>query len=578
MSGLRKFLLLLVACFVFSTTAYNLIWGTDWQAKYSAEVRTRRVMVIEYAQALVHPVDNIHQLRIEAFNQAQPGLEESIFQRLLVCLGLTLVITCGAGLGAAFLSFKKADGRIRGAEIIFAGELKRLIFWRQNKGKIFLAVAYAGLSAALLPALLSRWFFPVWLVLAGLPVGLICFFLIEHLTKEKKRIAITIGGVPIPPQLEARHFLIEGTTGAGKSQAIFQMVKDARSRGDRGLIMDIGSAYRERFMRLGDVVLSPDGASPSTWNPFLEIRTLQDIPALSNSVIPDGTGESKGWNDKARVLFSAILGALWGAGEHSISRLIYLCCTAEPDELKPYLAGTTAASLIQAGNETPFQNCRGILTTYIQPWAFLQDGGDFSFCEWIQKRQPGQWVFITYTSRQLKAVRPLLATWLDLAIMETLCLMPQTARPTWFIADEYDSLGQVSSMRDALTKLRKHEGRCVLGLQTYSQVVSTYGRDNANVLLSCLSNKLILRAGDHDTAEYCSKTLGDQELMRQDESKTRRGLMGLGGDPSKSLAERHVTERIVMPSEITTSKDLHGWLALAGDHPVARVKIPIPKL
>ncbi|MBI2275739.1 MAG: type IV secretion system DNA-binding domain-containing protein [Dechloromonas sp.] len=580
MGGLKKLMLLVVTAGVFSISSYHLVWSPDWQIQRWPETRARKVLIEAYAQLLIQPKEERALAVVDAVQKFDPELEAKIFNRLLLCLGLTLLSTVLTNLLPMLVGLKKDDARLRGAELVSTQKLKQIVLLRQWRKTLFLPGLYALLVSALGFVALTGYVSSLVIVAIGCPVG-IALFLISEIAiygKVQRQQPIRIGGIPVPAEVEARHFLIQGTTGAGKSQVIYSMVKDARKRGDRGLVMDIGGAYLKRFRRPGDLVLSADEQSSTRWNPFAEIRHRRDFATLAAAAIPDGKGESAGWNDKARVMLSAVMQGLHDRGEHSISRLVYLCCTAEKKELAPLLAGTSAAVLVQDGNDTMMQNVRGIITTYIQPWTYLPDGGEFSIKHWIERRQPGQWLFITYDDGQLKAIRQLLATWLDLAIAETLCLDPETAQPTWFVADEFDSLGQVSSARDALTKMRKYAGRCIFGMQTVAQFWSTYGRDGAQVLLSCLSNKLILRAGDPDTAEYCSKSLGDEELLRSEQSKSRRGLFGLGGDPSKTNAERHVTQRVVMASEIENAPDLTGWLNLAGDLPVAKVKILIVKM
>lgn len=577
MGGLKKLILLVVTVGVFSISSYNLVWTPDWQIQHWPETQARKVLIQSYAQLLVQPKEERALAIVDAVQKFDPELEANIFKRLLLCLGLTLLSTVLTNLLPMLVGLKKDDARLRGAELVSPQKLKQIVLLRRWRKPVILAGLYALLITAFGFVALAGYVSSLVIIAIGCPLGVALFFTSEIAMhgKAQRHQPIRIGGIPVPAEVEARHFLIQGTTGAGKSQAIYSMVKDARKRGDRGLVIDIGGAYLKRFLRPGDLVLSADEQSSSRWNPFAEIRHRRDFAALAAAAIPDGKGENAGWNDKARVMFSVLMQALYDRGEHSISRMVYLCCTAEKMELAPLLAGTSAAVLVQDGNDTMMQNVRGIITTYIQPWTYLPDGGEFSIRHWVKQHRPGQWLFIRYDDSQLKAIRQLLATWLDLAITETLSLDPETAQPTWFVADEFDSLGQVSSARDALTKMRKYEGRCIFGMQTVAQFWSTYGRDGAQVLLSCLSNKLVLRAGDPDTAEYCSKSLGDQELLRSEQSKSRRGLFGLGGDPSKTNAERHVTQRVVMASEIENTPDLTGWLNLAGDMPVTKVWIPV---
>ena len=393
---------------------------------------------------------------------------------------------------------------------------------------------------------------------------------------ENNRLSrIRIGSIPLPTEIECRHVLVAGTTGAGKSQAIFLIVNDARVRGDRGLVLDVGGVYLSRFYREGDLILSPGDARSVKWNPFLDLQSAFDYADLARAVIPDGKGGDATWHLYGQIIFGAVLRSLHQTGDYSVTRLLHLVGSASLDELAPILIGTPAASFSQPGNEKMLGNTRAIIGTFLVPWTFLEDGGDFSVKQWTRASPSDQWLFITYRDNQIAALRQLLTCWLQLAISETLSLDEHAIR-TWFIADEFDTLGTVSAAKDALTKLRKYRGSCVFGLQSISQLRATYGRDEASTLLSCLSSKLYLRQGDPETAEYCSKDLGERQIMRPELSKSKK--TGLGGDGNESIAERHVTEALVMPSELQKLPDLHAFLSLAGDYPIGRVKIPIVDL
>lgn len=573
MTGLKKLLLLIVAVGTFAGVASQIVFAPDWQIQKWPDNQARNLIIEAHIQFLLRPGMTFQQDRINALNDWNPALERSVLNRVLVSLGITLLVTASAQICGALLSISKSESRLRGAELVTIGRLKRVIWWRKKRKTVALGTCYLLLSPLcvyiFLPSIYSLIIAPI--------VALVVFSAVEFFSREAGRDPILIGGVAVPYELEARHWLITGSTGSGKSLALYTMIQCARNRRDNGLVMDIGGVCRKRFQRQGDIVLTPGADSPTVWNPFLEIQGRDDLAGLAASLIPEGRGESAGWNDKARVMFTAIMGALWSSGEHSVSRLVYLCCSAEKTELVPLLAGTTAAVLVQDGNETMMQNVRGIIGTYIQPLNSIQDGGTFSIKAWIHNKPAGQWLFIEYRDNQLKANRSLLAAWMDLAINETLSLAESAAKPTWFIADEFDSLGQVSGARAALTKLRRYAGRVVLGVQSVAQLRDTYGREGAQVLLSCLSNKLVLRAGDPDTAEWCCKALGKEEIVRTEQNRSRRGLMGLAGDPSTSLGKRHVTRELVMASEVENAADRIGWLNLAGDLPIAKVKIPIPK-
>ena len=170
-----------------------------------------------------------------------------------------------------------------------------------------------------------------------------------------------------------------------------------------------------------------------------------------------------------------------------------------------------------------------------------------------------------YRDDQIAAIRQLLACWMQLAITETLSLDEEKTLPTWFVADEFDTLGQVSATKDALNKLRRYNGRCLFGMQTVAQPQATYGLYLTQVLLSCLSTKLYLRAGDPDTAEYCERSLGKTQIERSEVSRSQS---------SCTVTDRCDTPPLVLASKIANLPNLQGYLSIAGDWPIAKVKIP----
>lgn len=574
MNSLKKLLLIGVALASFSTLFYNLVWAPEWQVQRWPETRLRSAYIEAIVKQTLRAGDPSATATLNAIGSYGDDLEKTVFQRVLLSVAGT-ILAVGALNFLPLLAGWGKNERLRGSQLVSAAQLKRLVLWRRHRKSalIFNVYLIIGIGFTFYLALRTGSYFSLLAVffMAG------AFALVQYYNVgfTPPRAKIRLGGVPIPAELEGRHILIEGTTGSGKSQALYNLIADARARGDRGLVMDIAGACAKRFKKKTDLRLAFGESDSLKWNPFLEIRTAFDYAELARAAIPEGVGSAKGWHENARLLFQTVLQKLYETGEHSIEKLLYYVNSAPIEELSPFLQGTKAENYGQKGNEVVLQNTRTFTVTYLQSWSFLPEGGNFSIREWVRSRTPGQWLFIQYRDDQIAAIRQLLACWLQLAITETLSLDEEKTLPTWFVADEFDSLGALSSAKDALTKLRRYNGRCVFGIQSVAQPQATYGREIAQVLFSCLSTKLYLRAGDTDTAEYCSKSLGDEELLRSEASRSRKGLFGLGGDPSRSSADRHVLHKIVLPSELEHLPDLQGYLSIAGDYPIAKVKIPI---
>ncbi|TLY73672.1 MAG: DUF87 domain-containing protein, partial [Gammaproteobacteria bacterium] len=84
--------------------------------------------------------------------------------------------------------------------------------------------------------------------------------------------AITLGGLPVMPEDETKHFKLIGTTGTGKSTAIRELLSGALGRGDGAVVADPDGGYLERFHdpRRGDVILNPFDAASVKWDLFGE--------------------------------------------------------------------------------------------------------------------------------------------------------------------------------------------------------------------------------------------------------------------------------------------------------------------
>ena len=382
--------------------------------------------------------------------------------------------------------------------------------------------------------------------------------------REEDDETVTIGRVAIPRSLEAQHFLISGTTGSGKTQVINKMLRSVRLRGERAVIADPAGGFYARFGQAQDDLLNPFDQRSVKWSPFAEIRAEYDCERIAKAIIPDGSGDGGDWQHYAQTLMAQVMLSMHRNGERSIKKLLYWLTTADQKELSGMLAGSPAATLCAKGNDRMLASTRGIISTFIGPFQYLADEGDFSIREWIQKDQGDGWLFITYRDDQMGLLRNLVATFLELALVEGLSLTESQDRGLWYVMDEVDSLGKITSLRAGLTKLRKYGGRCILGLQTVSQLRTVYGRDEAQTLIANTSVKCILRAGDAETAKSMEHELGEQEIERSQINDTQSNS-DQGVSYGQSVSTQVVRQSVVLASEIMGLPDLTGYLKLPGN-------------
>jgi Type IV secretion-system coupling protein DNA-binding domain len=379
---------------------------------------------------------------------------------------------------------------------------------------------------------------------------------------------ITLGGVPLPPELEPLHLMLAGSTGTGKTTLADEILCAAIPRGDRVIICDPNGHHLSRFWKAGDTVLNPFDCRSPGWSVFNEVRKDFDYDRLSRSVVPDGHGADKQWHHYAQVLCAETMRALMLRGDGNTAQLMHWLTIAKSDELAGLLAGTPAQGLFDKDAAKALASTRFILTTQLNPHKYLQPGA-FSLRTWLQEEGGGN-LYVTWREDMQIALMPLISTWTDILCNAVLSLPADRDRRIWLILDELGALGRLNSLESALTRGRKH-GLCVVaGLQSTAQLDRTYGRESAIVLRSCFRNLVVFAVAksDPETAEMLSRSLGEREIDREQHSRSD----GPGGI-TRGVSLQRVTERIAIATEITELPNLTAFLALAGATPTRRIRI-----
>jgi type IV secretory pathway TraG/TraD family ATPase VirD4 len=396
-----------------------------------------------------------------------------------------------------------------------------------------------------------------------------------------KPVGLTLAGVPLSRLDETKHFKLIGTTGTGKSTAIRELLGAALHRGDAAVIADPDGGYLARFYDAarGDVILNPFDGDARRWDLFSEIVHDYDVEQLARSLIPD-QGTDIVWPAYARTLFSAVTHQLLAGGVRDDRELYELLTRASQADLRTLLEGTAAGPFLEPGNEKMFGSIRSVMTSALTALDYTtrQQAEPFSVCQWVRAAASAAAaadaaaaapvarrgvLFLPYRAGEIAALRSVISAWLRLAIFEAMDGDEGDDRPLWFVVDELDALGQIDGLKDALARLRKFGGRCVLGLQSIAQVSATYGRGNAETIVENCGNTLILRcsASEHGgTAEFASRLIGQREILYTQHSRTR--------PPGKwhatvTASEQLRSEPAVLASQIERLPDLAGFLKLA---------------
>jgi hypothetical protein len=387
---------------------------------------------------------------------------------------------------------------------------------------------------------------------------------------------LTLAGLPVAAVDETKHFKFIGTTGTGKSTAIAQLLDGALRRGDRAVIADPEGDYLQRFYRAdrGDVILNPFDRRSVKWDLFAEIRHDYDVDQLARSLLPDHEGADRSWSAYARTFFTAVTRQAHAAGVRDVMELYRLLVVADTDELRTLVRGTPAQPFLDPHNSRMFDSIRSVTSSAVGPLEHvaLQQAAPFGLRQWVEQRESNAVLFMPYQAGQIAALRACISAWMRIAIFATMD-RAQPEQRLWFVVDELDALGQIDGLKDALVRLRKFGGRCILGLQSIAQAATTYGAGQAHTLIENCGNSMILRCSASEgggTARFASTLIGRREVSRVTRSYSRRATELFG---STTHGEQLLTEAAVMDSEIEQLPDLCGYLKFASRAEWLRIQL-----
>ncbi len=401
--------------------------------------------------------------------------------------------------------------------------------------------------------------------------------------RQSESTVITLAGFPLTREDEMKHFKLIGTTGTGKSTAIQELLGAALARGDRAVIADPDGGYLRRFYNpaRGDVILNPFETASARWDLFGEINNDYDVDQLARALIPDHGVADRSWQSYARTFFSAVTAQSHAAGNRDVRELYRLLVVARTTELKELVRGTPAQPFLEEHNGRMFDSIRSVTSSAVRALDYVsrQRRDPIAVREWVRAApaandagdsRSGGVLFMPYKAGQIAALGSTISAWMRLAIFEAMNRDEGDQR-LWFVVDELDALGQIDGLKDALARVRKFGGRCVLGFQSVAQVSSTYGSGEAQTIVENCGNTLILRCAGSEhggTSRFASGLIGEREVLRTAISRSRHPTQIL---PSVTRAEHLSVESAVMSSEIEQLPDLTGYLKIASRREWLRV-------
>jgi hypothetical protein len=410
---------------------------------------------------------------------------------------------------------------------------------------------------------------------------------------------VRLAGVEMPRTAELMHTLILGSTGSGKSNVFHGLLADiarrARQSGERMILLDPDGNYMERHYdpARGDQFWNPFVEGSLAWNPILDLREPYDAENIAANLVPEHRGGADShWTEAAKIVIAAALKKLRNNPQADARMLYEICVLAPLDTQREFFADTAARRYFDDGaaSET-IASYLGNLTNALTPLQYLLPRGEFAFGDWVLHGRG--WLFLPYTAGQIAAIRPLYRIAMRSAIFAGLDLpKPPDAAERWFriwyALDEFDALGRIDGLVDAMIRLRGHGCPVVLGAQTAALFLALYGPGFEAAIKENAKNKVVMHLGggdQHSSAEFASRLIGTRQVRRITHSASTTTSHGTarGGETANRAAGASTNEQVpiepaVLPSEIEQLRTGDAYLRFATWPEWLRLRAPLIEL
>lgn len=386
--------------------------------------------------------------------------------------------------------------------------------------------------------------------------------------------------LPMPKRSEKQGVFFHGSIGAGKSQAMMQLLEQLRATGDAVIVYDKECTIKPYFFNKDiDIELNPVSELCANWDLWEECDNPMELGSLATYLIPKSVqGSDPFWVDAARTILTSMAWKIKSREDKSIIVLLQLLLTTTLDEMRGLLKGTESENLVSKEIEKTAISIKSVLATYTKALRFLEGLNKdkkekFSIKKWIENTcNPDYnkgWLFITSRSKYHKEIKPLISLWLGLVMQGVQSLTPDSNRRIWIVMDELASLHRLEMLSDTMADIRKFGGCVAIGIQSISQLQFLYGNHEAEAIADLLNTAIYFRSPKAKVAKWVSDDLGEQVISEVKESRSYGPDSVRDGN---TVGTNRMIRKTVEAGEIMTLEDLECFVRLIGNHPITKIK------
>jgi len=335
--------------------------------------------------------------------------------------------------------------------------------------------------------------------------------------------------VPLDSELLSRHILFLGGIGTGKTNAVFQILRQLRhtmTHDDIMIVFDTKGDFYQKFYQTGDVVISNDNTATGTngvdyWNIFNEIelgeRMEENIVEISKTLFHQKIEKTNQpfFPNAAKDLFSAILTHFSRNAEtmQSNNKELRAFLDSSPTQkIREMLEQhDDLRSMISYIFDDRSPQTQGVISELQQLSRELFLGnfkkeGTLSMRNLVREKG-GKIIFIEYDLGIGNMLSPIYSLLFDMAIKEALCRQKSEGN-VYFITDEFSLIPNLQHVDDAVNFGRSMGVKFMIGIQNIDQVFDGYGEERARSLLSGFLTSVAFRVNDATSKKFIQELHG----------------------------------------------------------------------
>jgi hypothetical protein len=342
-----------------------------------------------------------------------------------------------------------------------------------------------------------------------------------------------VPSVPLGREREARHFLIVGSVGGGKTQTMLHLINEALSRGDGLLVLDTKGDMMGGLPADGDPLLvAPHDARSLVWDVAADCSIKQDARELAARFIPPSSYPM--WSQAAQEIFVACLVHLQATKGKDWSWVdLKRVVTAEVHELAAFARdhNPNALRLLDQPDSKTTLSILSTFQTHMQIVSVLAEAWSdptarrLSIRNWLHHPVPYRPLILQHDPGYPELSRIWIGSMLGLlaSAVGSPTLTESRERRIWLFLDEFPQLPPIKQFATFLELGRSKGIAVVIGAQETAQIRAVYGQDQAKSWFGMTGTKIITRINASEAAEDISRLVGEQEVERRTKSSTRAG-------------------------------------------------------